>query len=176
MIAIRKKLRAILLIMALISGPILAEPEAQQHLGISRTGEVAGGIVVTVEVATLSYRTGDPISLIVKLKNVSKREIRFRIGSIYSFYNIMVKGKDGTEVPKTSFGKKLEWGAAFSKSFLRLAPGQEHSTSLPINEIFEMTTEGTYTIDVRKAFTIRDGKNVLVSAPTLTISVIGVTQ
>lgn len=139
---------------------------------ISKTGEAVGGLTITVEIPRLSYRAGESILLKVTLKNVGQKELRFRQSTPYAMYDIMVKTENGTEIPKTRFGQKHAWGAAFPKSFLTLGPGEEHSVSLPISRLFDMTLAGKYSIVVSKKIPTQDSGAATVFAPSFKIRIL----
>lgn len=139
---------------------------------ITSIGGAAGGITITVELSKSIYSAGTPISLAVRLKNVDEQEVKLRVANQYTMYKIVVTDEEGIEMPKTLFAQKQFWGAAFPKSFISLAPGQEYSVVLPINRLFDMTLAGKYTINVSKPIVTQKGVNVVTSAPTLTVEVV----
>ncbi len=172
MTALLKQFGTWFAIMACVLVPAFAGSESTENVMISKTGETAGAFLLTVEMPKRLYQVGAPIPLTVRLMNMGQKEVQLRQSTVYTMYDITVRDEDGTEMPKTRFGQKQAWGAAFPKGFIRLTPGQEHSVSLPISRLFDMTLAGKYTIAVSKAIATRDSDKVRVSAPSLTASVV----
>lgn len=103
----------------------------------------------------------EPVVVAVRIKNVSDRILSFPESSPESDYGIEVKDDRGEQMPLTRYGKNvLRSGEEHRRVVTKLDPGAEHQQKLLVNRIYDMSTSGTYFVQISRDVFKRDGKGV----------------
>jgi hypothetical protein len=96
------------------------------------------------------YESGEPISIIVELKNVGAADLFVERGG-FARYDFTVLFNDKEHVPHTLYGKKiLERKQIGSLAMLDLKPGEKTSMEFPLSRLFDFSLSGYYEISVTR--------------------------
>src|SRR5258706_794150 len=114
-------------------------------------------------VATLNqHAPNGAIILKWSLKNVSRKEIKFRDTNIFLDYKICVKNRNNDQVRLTEKGQQATTASYFAshKTSLTLQPGEEITKQIEITDFFDMKTKGVYFVVLERNLPTDGGKAI----------------
>jgi hypothetical protein len=128
-----------------------------------RTPITSTRLQLFAEVKPAGVKPGGPVTIEVKLKNVSSKNVHLGYSEPIFNYGITVVDMFGKEPPRTEWGDKLLRGEVWSISQqdFDLEPGKEEQAVLDITKIFQLTQPGTYFVRINRfgIWTEKDGDN-----------------
>ena len=126
-----------------------ASAEAQSNA--SNAGLDAHGCSISISTTKPQYASGEPVSLIIDLKNVGTTNLVVERGT-FAHYDITVLFGNGDHVPMTLFGKReLERKhLAGSLALLTLKPGEQTSLEIPLSRLFDFSLTSSYKVSVSR--------------------------
>jgi len=129
------------------------------------TGTATNEFELVIHTTNNVFVVGGRIELQMELRNISSNTLAVKVQDGLMNYSFHVIGKEGNEVPLTEKGNEwLHPVRLYHQSVEILASGQTFSQLVPLEQMFALTNEGEYTIDVS-----RDTYDKHVSACPLTI-------
>jgi hypothetical protein len=120
-------------------------------------GQVAD-FVINISTPQSSVRTGTDIPLEIKVNNVSNRELPILVSpgesGIALAFDVNVFDESMEKVPETDAGfrahGKTHIPRTVSGGTMMIAVGGEHKSTTHLNEIFNLSKPGIYTVQVQK--------------------------
>ncbi len=118
---------------------------------MSRAGQPAGGRLLVVRAPRGPLAVGEPIDLVVSMKNVSDTRLSLLLtrGDVPL---ALVRDSKGKPIARTKEGLRRygpSWWLAYSapsRFFGVLEPGQTRETVFPLTRYYVFSTPGTYTV------------------------------
>lgn len=123
--------------------------EAQSNIPISRSD--ARGCSISISTRKPQFASGEPISLMIDLKNVGTVDLVVERGT-FAHYDITVVFGNGDHVPMTLFGKRKlgRNHVAGSLALLTLKPGEQTSVEIPLSRLFDFSLATSYKVSVTR--------------------------
>lgn len=111
-----------------------------------------GNFRLSASLEESEVKSGEPISLELVLKNISKRRVHVIRTNHLNAYRIEVKDSRGSRVMPTEHGKELLAQSMFlsGRIPIYLDPGEELREKIDIGRIYDFGPPGTYTIIARR--------------------------
>jgi hypothetical protein len=136
---------AILLIAATASAQDPSADRAKRGQAPERR-EPSSRVQLVAEVYPSTSKTGEPIVLKLRLRNVSREVAGYAEISTEMDYEVFVFREDGSPTLRTPRGRHLAESErrADRRISRTLAPGEEASAELEITNIFDLAHAGTY--------------------------------
>jgi uncharacterized protein (DUF58 family) len=121
-------------------------------LMLSFPANANGNFRLSASLEKSEVKSGEPISLELVLKNISKRRVHVIRTNYLSAYKIEVKDGGGNRVMPTELGKELLVQSMFvsGRIPIYLDPGQELREKIDIGRIYDFGRPGTYTISAKR--------------------------
>jgi hypothetical protein len=119
---------------------------------------------VTIATSGSTFKVGDPIIVTIVTTNIWNRDITLGIPkdeSAAEFDNVInVWNSSGAKAAKTKYGLFMAGedpddpiaGPAWSNVTIILHPGEHETETAQANKMYQMTTPGTYTIQVERGW------------------------
>jgi hypothetical protein len=157
------------------------EPNPVRKESEKEWGKPVEGQAISIETNGVEFAPEDRIVLTVRYKNVGQKSVATLLtGNEFDMYDIRVLLPDGTETPKTLYGK-LQSGESSSPQLPRngdsvsfTQSGEENSLSgIPLSRYFDFSCDGTYRIIVKQLLDQRgkNGESLRATSNTLKITV-----
>jgi hypothetical protein len=130
---------------------------------------------VTISAKTTTLQVGKTIPILVSTKNVSNQTLPLPIGSDdfneQGVFEVTVKNADGQPLSRIQLSpeEREKRPKTWSGGTLPFAPGDESKRTFFLNELFDLSVPGKYTVSIRRKEKLTKGfenSNVL----TLTIT------
>jgi hypothetical protein len=101
------------------------------------------------------FRPGSPVELIVTLANRSVGEIVIRDKNRWCDYELEVRESRGQRPPETSYKRELKCNNKFvvttgKNSIRTLKPHESYSDLMIVNQLYDLSRPGEYTIQVSR--------------------------
>lgn len=113
-------------------------------------GAVKEGLRLAVRVDAPQAAAGDQIVCTVLLKNASKRPLLLVETYPERDFEIAVFDSKGSLVSLTAHGQKLLQAEVYRQVSVRIKPGQVVERKIMLNQVFDLSTPGEYSISVRR--------------------------
>jgi hypothetical protein len=120
-------------------------------------------------------KAGSSVEVDITRKNISKHPVGVGqvVGTVERDYEVIVCTSDGHPVPETEFGRKIHGPDKDRDRFESIVlgtlnPGQKMHQQLYANAIYELTSPGTYSIQVAQ---IDSTSNLVIRSNTVTLTV-----
>jgi hypothetical protein len=116
-------------------------------------GEQVEGYRLSLSTDKAQFAPGERVDLHVVLRNVGPDDARVATGRLMVFHTFTVLLPSGQEAPLTLYGQRqvqsrLNPGG---RGVVVLEPGEELTTDLDLNRLFDMTLTGTYKVTAKRA-------------------------
>ena len=120
------------------------------------TASDRGVLSLTVTAPLPKVRVGSNIVVQVATTNESNRVISYHNKNLCD-YSVTVRTKMGTSAPETRFKKQLNCGdgqlrVTGRNILVTLKPGESKSEDISITEMYDMSANGEYTVQVERTF------------------------
>jgi hypothetical protein len=108
--------------------------------------ELSSRVQLVVEVHPSTSKTGEPVMLKLRLKNVSREVAEYAETSPEMDWDVVVLRENGSPAFRTPHGRRITESErrAYRRVSRSLAPGEEASETLDITNIFDLTRGGKY--------------------------------
>lgn len=119
-----------------------------------------GDLRLSASLEKSEVKNGEPISLELVLKNISKRRVHVVRTNYLNDYKIEVKDGRGSLVMPTERGKELLVQSMFisGRTSMYLDPGQELRIKIDVSRIYSFEKPGTYTISAKRQVPKRNNR------------------
>lgn len=98
------------------------------------------------------FKTGDKIEIVLATHNLSAEPIAIVLSKVNSDYQVIVSDESGNSIPLTDYGQRMainahEFGRVIFKP---LKPNDVYLDMFPLNEFYDLTKPGLYSISVTR--------------------------
>lgn len=139
-------------------------------------GEPMAGYQVSAKPEKNAVQSAEPIVFQVTLKNVGQAVLIYALAN-KPVVEFSVKDEKGQIMPLTRYGQDLFKPAAGTQVFrliqVKLKPGEERTYRLLVNDMYDMTVPGDYTIVAKKTVSNGAGGSVEVTSNAVKVTVNG---
>jgi hypothetical protein len=108
---------------------------------------------LTIEPARETFRPDSQVELKLTLKNTSTREISIRDTNRWCDYGLEVRGGGGQPAPETPYKLQLDCGfhVTIGRRVIKiLRPGESYDDAMFVNQIYNLSRPGKYTIQASR--------------------------
>jgi hypothetical protein len=99
----------------------------------------------------LRYEAGEPIELVLALRNASDRRLDLTISPEFDHYLFSVLDSSGNPVPLTKAGQQVMRNRLRGSCTVRcVSPGGEYTETVRLSDYYDMSAPGGYTIKVSR--------------------------
>ncbi len=123
-------------------------------------GALSEGFLLFAHLDKGQVKSGEPIVLKLAVKNATNGELILFESSAVQDYKLTVKNGKGESIPLTDAGVRIlsAAGEHLRQVMVKVGPGQERHVSLIVNDLYRMTTGGTYYITARREVPRQSGQ------------------
>jgi len=106
---------------------------------------------------------GLPITVVIK--NTTRKDIKYAVANAFPIVDFVVVNSKDEKMPLTRYGKRVSSDTKMLTRFFltTIKPGKQHKERLLLNQLFDMTEGGEYTIRASKIVRIGDQTRTLES-------------
>lgn len=118
----------------------------------NRTRMLSTRLRLYAEADPASVKAGSPVTIRVRLQNISSRTVRLGDSEPIFNYGIAVTDAFGNEPPRTDLGNRFLHGTVqgLRQDVIDLRSGEEERAVLEVTKLFQLTRPGTYFVRVNR--------------------------
>ena len=134
-----------------------SKPVPVAHSKSESFGPVIGGYRIAVKTNKKVYSLDEKINLIILVKNMAATKTNISTGQPFSSFHFAVLTPGGENASLTTEGEQESTNLMGGSEFVAIMkPGFEQHEELILNDFYDMTVPGKYTIKVSRSFHKRD--------------------
>jgi hypothetical protein len=133
-------------------GTALISTSLGQSKNMQASGAPSEGFRLSAMLGQEKLKLGEPLLLKLSLKNITKKELYVVETTADQDYEIEVTDEHGTRGTLTGKGRRLMQGIkVFTKVIsVKVAPGQEQQVDIKLDEIYNLSAKGTYSVTAKR--------------------------
>lgn len=142
----------------------VVSPKSGRIEAVPRSGEKAGNTMVKgkpvllAEVGKPTFPPSEPIIIKLTLRNETDAEIYIIETGAGRDNELEIKKASGEKLPLSEKGKKRLESPVLRRFVSRIGPGQVVQYKIDVLDSYDLSTNGTYTVTVKRKILLRDRK------------------
>ena len=144
----RTRLVTLALVLTMMGAPTFLKGAQRRKPPMS--GQVTEGFQLSATADVEEVTSGQPIRLRIVIKNVTKKPLYLAEVGVEKDYSLSISNDKRIDVPLTEHGKAVLDGDVYMNLSLIVKPGEERRDVLEVNNLYDMTAPGEYSILVQR--------------------------